>query len=158
MAAELFNSLAKVKTTHVPYKGASQQVLATVIGEIDFSFPGITAARPLLESGRLSGLAVTTLERTILLPDMPSLHESGVTGFDRTGWYGLLGPARIPRDILTKLSSTLDKAMNTQEMKAALFKQGMEPLTNTPEQFAEFLRREVEQNIRLARASGIKPQ
>lgn len=158
MTGELFNSLANVTTTHVPYKGASQQVVATVTGEIDFSFPGITAARPLLESGRLRGLAVTTIKRTVLLPDMPSLHESGVTGFDRTGWYGLLGPAGIPKDILIRLSSAVDKALNTQEMKASLFKQGMEPATNTPEQFAEFLRGEVEQNIRLVRAAGIKPE
>jgi len=158
LAAELMNSLAKIKTTHVPYKGVSQGVVGVASGEADVIFASVTAARPLIDSGRLRPIAMSTAKRSALMPNMPTLHESGVPGYDRTGWYGMMGPAGLPRDVLTKLNASIVKAVNTPEMKAAFFKQGLEAETNTPEQFTEMIRREVEQNIKLARAAGIKPQ
>lgn len=157
-AGELFNALAKVKTAHVPYRGSPEAALAVAKGEVDFNFPSITGARPLLEAGRVRAIAVSTARRTVLMPEMPTLHESGLPGYDRNGWYGLLGPAGMPRDVLTRLSGTISKSINTPEMKVALAKQGLEPETNTPEQFTELLRREVEQNIKLARAAGIEKE
>ena len=158
LAAELMNSLAKVKTVHVPYKGVSQAVVGVASGEADFVFASVTAAQPLIESGRLRPIAMSTAKRSALMPKMPTLHESGVTGYDRTGWYGMMGPANLPRDVLTKLNAAIQKAVNTPEMKAAFFRQGLEVETNTPEQFTEMIRREVEQNVKLARAAGIKPE
>ena len=158
LAAELMNFLAKTKTIHVPYKGVSQGVVGVASGEADMIFASVTAAQPLIDSGRLRPIAMSTAKRSALMPNMPTLHESGVPGYDRTGWYGMMGPAGLPRDVLTKLNASIVKAVNTPEMKAAFFKQGLEVETNTPEQFTEMIRREVEQNIKLARTAGIKPQ
>jgi len=158
LAAELMNFLAKTKTIHVPYKGVSQGVVGVASGEADMIFASVTAAQPLIDSGRLRPIAMSTAKRSALMPNMPTLHESGVPGYDRTGWYGMMGPAGLPRDVLTKLNASIVKAVNTPEMKAAFFKQGLEVETNTPEQFTEMIRREVEQNIKLARTAGIRPQ
>lgn len=158
LASELFNSLAKVKTTHVPYKGVSQGVVGVASGEADMIFASITAAHSLIDAGKLRALAVSTATRTALMPHMPTLHESGVPGYDRTGWYGLMAPAGLPKDILGRLNAAVVKVVNAAEMKAAFLKQGLEPQTNSPEQFTELIRREVEQNIKLTRAAGIKPE
>lgn len=154
-AGELFNALARVKTTHVPYKGSPEAALAVARGEADFNFPSITGARPLLEAGRVRAIAISTAKRSALMPELPTLHESGVPGFDRNGWYGLIGPAGLPGDVAAKINAAVVKGVNTPEMKAAFFKQGLEPATSTPEQFTELIRREVEQNLKLARAAGI---
>ena len=158
LAAELMNSLAKIKTIHVPYKGVSQGVIGVAAGEADMVFASVTAARPLIASGRLRPIAVSTVKRSALMPEMPTLHESGVPGYDRTGWYGMMAPAGLPKDVLTKLNALIVKAVNTPEMKAAFFRQGLETETNSPEQFTQMIRREVEQNISLARNAGIKPE
>jgi tripartite-type tricarboxylate transporter receptor subunit TctC len=142
----------------VPYKGSPQAVLAVGSGEADFSFPSITGAQPLLESGRLRAIGISTAKRSSLMPEMPTLHESGVPGYDRTGWYGLFAPAGLAREVLAKLNAAARKALGTAEAKAAYLKQGLEVETHTPEQFAEFVKREVEQNIELARNAGIRKQ
>ena len=158
LAAELFNALAGVKTIHVPYKGVSQGVVGVAAGEADMIFASVTAAQSLIEAGRLRAIAMSTAKRSALMPNMPTLHESGVPGYDRTGWYGVMAPANLPRDVLMKLNTAIRSAVETPEMKAAFFKQGLEVETNTPEQFTEMIRREVESNIKLARAAGIKPE
>jgi tripartite-type tricarboxylate transporter receptor subunit TctC len=89
------------------------------------------------------------------MPEMPTLHESGVPAFDRNGWYGLIGPAGMPKDVAAKINAAVVKGVNTPETRAAFFKQGLEPETSTPEQFTELIRREVEQNLKLARAAGM---
>ncbi len=89
---------------------------------------------------------------------VPTIHETGVACYARTGWYGLIGPAGIPNEILSKLNATIAQVVNAPDMKAAFFRQGLETETNTPEQFTEMIRREVDQNIQLTRASGIKPE
>ena len=156
LAGELFNALAKVRTTHVPYKGSPQAVLAVATGEVDFNLPSVTAAQPLIDGGRVRALAVSTLTRTALLPNLPTLHESGVPGYDRNGWYGLMAPAGTPREIIGKLYSAIAKAANAGDMKAELLKLGLEAATNTPDEFTAQIRREVEVNAGIARAAGIE--
>ena len=156
MAAELFNSLAKVDTVHVPYKGIAEGVTAVAGGEVDLIFPSIPAALPLLNAKRVRALAVTTGQRTPLAPDMPTLHESGVPGYDRSGWYGVLAPANVPREIITRLNTAIVKIVNTPEMKAAFMKQGLDPATSTPEEFGAFIRSEIGQNVKLVKEAGIK--
>lgn len=156
LANELFNSMARVFVTHVPYKGISEGVTATASGETDMIFASITAALPLLESRRVRALAVTTGERTRLMPAMPTLHESGVPGYDRSGWYGVLAPAAVPRDIVTRLNAVIVKIVNTPDMKDAFVKQGLDPAPSTPEEFAAFIKREVAQNIQIVKSAGIK--
>jgi len=156
MAAELFNSLAKVEVVHVPYKGISEGVTAVASGEVDMIFASIPASLPLLNAKRVRALAVTTAQRTPLAPDMPTLNESGVPGYDRSGWYGVLAPANVPRDIIARLNSAIVKIVNTPDMKTAFMKQGLDPATSTPEEFGAFIRNEIAQNIKLVKAAGIK--
>lgn len=158
LQGELFNALSNTRTGHVPYKGSPQAVIAVVNGEVDFSFPSITGAQPLLDAGRLRALGVSTARRTVLMPDMPTLHESGVPGFDRTGWYAVLGPAGMSRGVLARLDAATAKAVGAPETKTAFLRQGLEVETTTPEQLVEFIQREVEQNIELARNAGIQKQ
>ena len=87
---------------------------------------------------------------------MPTLNESGVAGYDRSGWYGVLAPANVPRDIIARLNSSIIKIVNTPDMKAAFMKQGLDPATSTPEEFGAFIRNEIAQNIKLVKAAGIK--
>ena len=156
LMGELFNIMAKVKLAHVPYKGASQATIATASGHIDLSFPGISGALPLLEAGKLKALAVTSAKRVSIMPLLPTLDESGLPGYDRSGWYGVLAPAGVSRDIIAQLNTAISKLVNTSEMKAHLIKLGLEPQTNTPEQFATFIHREIAQNIKLIKLIGFK--
>jgi len=158
LQGELLNALAKLKTVHVPYKGSPQAVLATVNGEVDFSFPSITGAQPLLDSGRLRAIGVSTAKRSTLMPNLPTLHESGVPGYDRTGWYGILGPAGVPREIVTRLNAAIAKGTSAPDTRTAFIRQGLEVDVGTPEQFEEIMRREVTQNIELGRNAGIEKQ
>ena len=157
-AGELFNALAKVKTTHVAYKGSPEAALAVAKGETAFNFPSITGARPLIDGGRVRAIAVSTAKRSALMPEMPTLHESGVPGYDRNGWYGLMAPAGLPREVAAKVNAAIVKGINTAEMKSAFFKQGLEPQSLTPEEFGELIRRELEQNAAVAKSAGIKPE
>ena len=155
LVSELLSSLAKVNITHVPYKGISDGVTATASGEVDMIIASIPASTPLINAKRARALAVTTGQRTPLAPHMPTLNESGLPGFDRSGWYGVLAPAGVPRDIITRLNNAIVKIVNTPEMKTAYMKQGLDPATSTPQEFAAFIRNEVAQNIKLVKAAGI---
>lgn len=156
LSAEVFNSIAKVAIVHVPYKGVSDGVTATASGQVDMIFASIPASRPLLEAGKVRALAVSTRKRTSLMPSMPTLDESGVPGYDRSGWYGVLAPAGLSRDVVMRLSAIIGKVVNTPEMKEAFNKQGLEPATSAPEEFGQFIRNEVAQNIAVVKAAGIK--
>ncbi len=156
MAAELFNALAKVTTVHVPYKGIVEGMTGVASGEVDIIFASIPSSLPLRNAGRVRALAVTTQARTPLAPEVPTLHEAGVTGYDRSGWYGVLAPAAVPREIITRLNSTIVKVVNTPEMKDTFMKQGLEPAPGTPEAFGDFIRSEIAENVKLVKAAGIK--
>ncbi len=156
LSNELFNSMAKVHIVHVPFKGISDGVVAVAGGQVDMIFASITAAQPLLETRRVRALAVTTGQRTPLAPSMPTLAESGVPGYDRSGWYGVLAPAGVARDIVARLNAVIVKIVNAPEMKVAFNRQGLDPATSTPEEFAAFIRNEVAQNVRVVKDAGIR--
>ncbi len=156
LVSELLNSVAKVNIAHVPYKGTSDGVTATASGEVDMIFASIPASTPLINAKRARALAVTTGQRTPLAPHMPTLAESGLTGFDRSGWYGVLAPAGVSREIITRLNNAIVKIVSTPEMREAYMKQGLDPAPTTPQEFAAFIRNEVAQNIKLVKAAGIK--
>ena len=156
MVAELLNSLAGIKITHVPYKGISDGVTATAGGEVDMIIASIPASTPLLTAKRVRSLGVTTGQRTPLAPNMPTLAEQGLTGFDRSGWYGMLAPTGVPRDVITRLNAAIVKIVNTPEIRDAYMKQGLDPATSSPEEFGVFIRGEIAQNIRLVKAAGFK--
>jgi tripartite-type tricarboxylate transporter receptor subunit TctC len=158
LAGELFNLMANVRIVHVPYKGATEFVIANAAGEVDMSFASITPALPFLEAEKLRALAVTSAKRVSFIPSIPTLHESGLPGYDRSSWYGVLAPARVPKEIITQLNAAIGKAFNTPEVKTALNKQALEPQTSTPEQYGAFVRDEIAQNARLIKLSGVKAE
>jgi tripartite-type tricarboxylate transporter receptor subunit TctC len=156
LAGELFALMSKTQLAHIPYKGGAQAAAATVSGEIQISFPATTSAIPLVQAGRIRALAVTTSRRTPFMPSVPTLDESGLRGFERSSWYGLLVPAGTPKDIVTRLHDAILKALNEPEVRRVLEAQGIEPVGNTPEQLSAFMRAELKQNATLVQAAGIK--
>jgi len=158
LAGELFNLMAKVSIVHVPYKGGAEAAVANASGQIDLSYPSIPAALPLVQAGKIRALAVTRAKRTSFLPDVPTLHESGLTGYDYYIWYGVLAPAGVPKDIIARLNTVIGKIMNTAEMKELFKRQGLEPQTDSPEQFAAFIHHELVQYRKLIKAAGIKAE
>ena len=157
-AAELFNSMAQVKIAHIPYKGSAESAMAILSGQIEMSYPGLASALPLLESGRLRGLGVSSAKRSSLIPTLPTIAESGLPGYESTTWFGVMAPVKTPKAITTQLGAAIDKVINNPDMKSALNKQGLEPQTNTPGEFAALIRREIEQNAKLIRTIGLKPE
>lgn len=155
LAGELFNLMARVNIIHVPYKGGAESVVATAAGEIDMGFINIPAALPLL-SGKLRPLAVTSAKRAALLPSVPTLNESGLLGYNCSAWYGVLAPAGVPKDIIARLNTEIGKVVNAPETKESFYKQGLEPQTNTPEQFAALIHAEIAQNAKLVKLAGVK--
>lgn len=155
LVTELINSMAGIRTVHIPYKGVSDGVTATATGQADMILASYPAAQPLLQAGKVRPLAVSIGRRWVIMPAVPTLAEAGLTGFDRSGWYGMLAPAGTPREVVARLNAVIGVIVNASEMGDALRKQGLEPSTSTPEEFGAFIRNEVAQNMRIARAAGI---
>ena len=158
LAATLLQQMANLKVVEVPYKGATESATAVVAGEVDFSFPSITAALPLMTSGKVKVLAVTSNIRAALLPHVPTISESGLPGFDRSTWHGLLAPAGTPREIITTLNALVVKIVNTKEMRDLFNRQGLEAQTNTPEQYATLIKNELAQTTRLIRSTTVRTE
>ena len=156
LAGEAFVMMAGVKILHVPYKGAPEAIVGVVAGEIDVGVPSVTGVLPFVNQGKLKVLAVTTLKRSALMPSVPTLDESGLRGYQRAGWNGFLAPAGVPREIITRLNTLIVKTANAPEMREAMVKRGFEVQTNTPEEFAAFIRSERAQNAKLVKFAGIK--
>lgn len=156
LSAELFQSMVKAKLVHVPYKGATPALTALLGGEADLYFGGISAAVPHVKSGRLRGLAVTSKKRSIGLPDLPTLNESGLAGFDISTWFGLMAPAGTSPDIIARVNAATVKAVASPAMRDTLLALGFEPLSNTPEQFADHVKAEVKKFAAIVKASGAK--
>jgi tripartite-type tricarboxylate transporter receptor subunit TctC len=156
-AGELLKTMAKVDIVHVSYKGSSLVVVDNAGGNIALSFPGITAAQPMVTAAKLRPLGVTGLKRAALMPATPTIDESGLPGFNKVGWYGISAPAGTAKSTVSQLNAAIVKAGNSAEMKQALGRQGLELQTNTPEQFAASIGREVANNAELARKIGLKP-
>lgn len=154
-AGELFNLMANVKIMHVPFKGGAQSSVATASGEIEMSFATIPSASPFISSGKLRLLAITLLERVSFLPDTPTIHESGVPGYEQAAWYGVMSPAGTPPEIIVRLNDAIVKVVSTPEMKDLLNKGGLEPRTNTSVQFAAFVKNQLEKSRRLTKLAGI---
>ncbi len=156
MSGELFNSLAGIKLSHVPYKGSAEAAMATAAGEIGINFPSIPPSMALISTGRLRALAVTSARRASLIPEVPTISESGLPGYEYGTWFGVVAPARTPSEIVARLHGIIASAMQSAELRDAFTRQGLEPQTTTPEAFAAYIRREVETNAALIIKSGVK--
>ena len=157
MAGELLNVAAGVKITHVPYKGAGPGMTALLAGEVNMMFNGLSAALPQVKAGRLRALAVGGDKRSTLLPELPTIAESGLQ-FNTSGWYGVLGPAGLPRALVTKLRSDTLRALAAPETKERMTALAVETIGSTPEEFTALLKQEYAQWRRVVKAAGIKPQ
>ena len=153
-----FMSLAKVDIHHVPYKGAAPAVADTVGGHAHMTFAPAPASIGLLQSGRLRVLGVTTAKRFSGLPDVPTIAEAGVPGYELTSWVGILAPVATPQAVQGRIHSTLLETLRTAEVRNVLLKSGAEPLGNTSEEFAQALRRDIPRWNKVIKAAGIKPE
>jgi len=156
LAGELFNSMAKVKMLHVPYKGSGDVVVALASGQVDVIFPSMAAATPLLKSGKFRALAVTSIKRSTLLPSIPSLDESGLSGFDLVAWFALVGPVGMPQAVVEKLNAAIIKVVGESDVKDTVGKQGMELQAGSPEMFSKYLRESGASISRLGKQANIK--
>ena len=143
LAGELFNILTGANLTHVPYKGVNLAMQDVIAGRIDFVVIGVPAAAPHVRSGKLRALAVIAPQRLAALPEVPTVAEAGLAGFEVTTWYGILAPAGTPRPIIARLNTELVKVMHSPEMKERLAGIGTDPLTSTPEEFAAYIQAEI---------------
>ena len=158
LAGELLNVKANLKIVHVPYKSSADSARATASGEVGLSFPGIPGALPFLYAKKIRALAVTSKKRVAMMAETPTLNESGVPGYDRYGWYGVLAPAGTPKDIIARLNAAMSEVINVADMKAALNLQGLEPQTTTPEQFGAFIQADIMENAKLIKLIGLKAE
>lgn len=158
LATELFISLARVKMTHVPYKGAAPAMTGLIAGEVDLLFDSMPTTLPHARSGRIRPLAVTTQQRSALLPQLPTLDEAGVKGYELANWMGVFAPAGTPRAIIERLNAAINTATQRPELKERLLDQGTEPLSGTPEDLAAYLRRELDKYGRIIREAGLKAE
>ena len=156
LAAELYKQMAGVDILHVPYKGSAPAVADLLGGQVQLMFDNMPVSLPHAKAGKLRALAVTSLKRSPALPDVPTMDVEGLKGFDATSWFGLLAPAGTPKDIIAKLNSASVAALATSEMRERLAAQGADPVGNTPEQFATFIKAEIEKWAKIVKASGAR--
>jgi len=158
MAAELFMSMSKTRMQQVPYKGSSAAHPDLLAGRTAMIFDTVTAIRPHVRSGGVRGIAVTTLQRSSAVPELPTIAESGLPGYDASTWGGILAPAGTPKDAVTKLNAAINAALKTEDVRGRLVASGVEIQGGTPEQFGAVIRNEVEKWGRIVKEAGIQPE
>ena len=158
LAAELFNMMAKVDIAHIGYKGTGAALIDILGGHVDLLFGNLPSQLPHVRSGKLRPLGISTAQRSSLLPEVPTIGEAGVPGFEMSAWFGWLAPAGTSRETVLKLQSEIAKAMHAPDMKARLVNEGAEPVGSTPEQFAEHMRTETVKWAGVIRRAKVKPE
>jgi tripartite-type tricarboxylate transporter receptor subunit TctC len=158
LAIELFNELAGVKLVHVPYKGGGPAMTDLVGGQVQLVFATTASAIPQIRAGRIKGIAVTTAKRSALMPELPTIAEAGLPGFDANNWYGIVVPARTPRAIIDQLNAEVTKVLSMPDVRATLFNQGLDPAAGTPEQFGAYIKSERIKWAKVIKASGAKAE
>ena len=156
LAAELLQSMAKIKMIHVPYKGGAPAMTALLSNQVQMVFASPSTAIPQVKSGKMKGLAVTTLKRSLMLPDLPTIAEAGFPGYDTDNWYGIVVAAKTPRPIVERLNREFGRALVVPEIKEALLRQGLESAPGTPEAFGTYMRSEYQKWGRVIREAGIQ--
>jgi tripartite-type tricarboxylate transporter receptor subunit TctC len=154
LAGELFKLEAKVDFVHIPYKGAAPALTALVGGEVQLNFSSMAATIPHVKAGRLRALGVTTAMRSTVLPDTPTVAET-VPGFEVDFWYGIFGAKGLPKAVVARWNNEVDKVLQTEELKARMSREGVEPAGGPPEQFLDTVKRDVEKWKRVVKEAGI---
>ncbi|MEO8741181.1 MAG: tripartite tricarboxylate transporter substrate binding protein [Casimicrobiaceae bacterium] len=156
LSGELFKTMAGVDMTHVPYKGSSPALADLMGGQVQIMFDNLPSALPQIKGGKLRAIAVTSLKRAPALPDVPTISESGLPGFEASSWFGVLAPAGTPAPIVAKINADVNKWLQSPEARDQLLAQGANAAGGTPEQFAQHIRAETEKWAKVVKASGAK--
>jgi len=158
MAGELLKLMAGVNIVHVPYKGNSPALTDTIGGQVEMIFSGVPALLPHIKSGRLRAIAIGSLKRFPALPDVPTIDASGLKGYEATTWFGLMAPAKTPKDIVARLNTEIARIEATREVHDRFMNEGIEPIGGTPEQFGAFIRDEIEKYAKVVKATNLRAQ
>jgi tripartite-type tricarboxylate transporter receptor subunit TctC len=156
LAGELFKVETGIDAVHVPFKGGAPATQALLAGDTRFMFDNLANAMAQVKAGTLKALAVTTAQRSKLVPELPTMAEAGLPGFDISTWYGFFAPAGTPPPIVAKWNADVTKILNTPAVRDKIMADGAEPAPNTPEQFAQVIARELAKYARIVKASGAK--
>ena len=156
LSGALFTSMAGIEMIHVPYKGGGQAMPALLGGEVALSFATVVSSLPHVKAGKLRGLAVTSAIRTPAAPEFPTVAESGLRGYEAVAWYGVLAPAGTPREVIMRLDREIVHALKLPDVQQLLLAQGAEPVSDTPEEFAAIIKRDIAKWGEVVRKSGAK--
>jgi tripartite-type tricarboxylate transporter receptor subunit TctC len=156
MAGELFKALAGVSILHIPYKGSSGARTDVLGGQVDLMFDAVTTMAEVVKSGKVKALATTGLQRSSVLPDVPTVHESGVPNYEATIWLGLMAPKGTPRDVIEKLNQAVTKITSQADVKQQWGRQGATPMVMTPAQFEKYIESDIEKWSRVIKTANIK--
>jgi len=155
LALELFNLQAGTKIVHIAYKGGGPAIVDLLSGNINLIFATAASAVPHMQTNRIRALAVTTIKRSALVPNLPTISESGVKGFDANNWYGVLVPAKTPRPIINRLNKEVVAVLNLPDIKDILFKSGLDAAPSTPEEFGAYIKSEKDKWEKVIKAAGL---
>lgn len=157
LALELFKTMAKVSMVHVPYKGGSGQMVGDLLsGQVQLASMGLPPAMPYVKTGRLRVVAITSMKRSPLMPEAPTVSEAGLPGFDVSSWYGIFGPTALPRDVVSKVNADITAVLGTPDMKERLAALGADPAPMSPENFGQLVRDEIAKWAKVVKESGAK--
>jgi tripartite-type tricarboxylate transporter receptor subunit TctC len=158
MAGELFKMMANINIVHVPYKGNAPALTDTIAGHVEMMFSGVPALIPHIQSGRLRAIAIGSLKRFTAIPEVPTFDESGLKGYEATTWFGLMAPVKTSKEIVARWNFEVGKILLSPDLKGRFINEGLEPMGGTQEEFAKFIRGEIEKYAKVVKATGMKPQ
>ncbi len=158
LGGELFATMAGVKLLHVPYKGSAPGITDLIAGRLSVVFSTPASVLPQIKAGRLRALATTGSRRSSLAPDLPTVAESGVPGYEAASWYGIVGPAGIPRPVVLRLHASIKHALGQGDVRRAIIGQGIDPVGNTPDEFAAYVTSEISKWAKVLKSAGVKPE
>jgi tripartite-type tricarboxylate transporter receptor subunit TctC len=156
LAAELLKSMAGISMIHVPFKGSAPALIDVLGGHVSMMFDPTITAIPHVKRGKLRALGVSSLKRSAVAPELPTIAETGLPGYEALGWHGVLTPAATPREIITRLNADIVKVLQSADMRTRFAEQGAEPVGNTPEQFLEFLKADLAKWAAVIKAADVR--
>ena len=157
LAGALLQQMTGTRFIHVPYKGSGAALIDLLGGHVDLSFPTISASLPHIKSGRLRALGITSAKRSSLLPELPTISEAGVPGFEIVGWYGIVAAPGMPKDVVARLNTEIARLLKTPEVRERLLREGAEPVGSTPEEFSAYLAEDQSKWAKVIKAANIRP-
>jgi len=156
LSAELFKFMAGLDMVHIPYKGTAPALTELVAGQVDLAFENMPALIPHIQAGRLRALAVTTTKRSAVMPELPTIAEAALPGYDASVWFGVFAPAGTPRPVIDRLHGEILKALQTQDLKSRMIAMGTEVSGMGPDDFSAYVRKEIPKWANLVKAAGVK--